>query len=167
MIRARGGDRIGAAVVLALLLLAVCPAFLPTAPAQDHPPLETEPEFWKFPESDREVETVERETQLSEHFYVLLGGVIFIIILIVVLIILYFWTALPLAAYLLRVVLPALGLGFLSMCLFAFLGWLAGGRLLVTQITAAAGAIIGVVLGFYTFHKKDAEVRPVHWSNYP
>lgn len=123
------------------------------------------PEFWKPPEGDAG-EPIERPTHIRHHLYVLIGGAIVLAGLGVLFVVLYFRAGLPAFAFIGRVIIPALFLGAVSMCVFAFIGWLFGRRLMITQISGMVGAVVGVIVGLRYIWRLDNEYGPIRFRDY-
>ncbi len=105
-------------------------------------------------------------TELAYHLLVPIGGLIFAAGVFIVMVVLFHRFGLPLAAFMGRVALPILFTGLAAMALFAFLGWAAGQRLLVTQLVSLAGAFMGLVAGGYLFGRREGEGGPISMSDF-
>ena len=151
------------AVIIGALAAPVGLTAFPVAQAADDDALT--PEFWKPPEGDPG-EPIERPTHIRHHFYVIAGGLIVLTGIVVLFLVLYYRAGLPAAVFIARVIIPALLFGIVTMCVAAFIGWLFGQRLLITQISGMVGGVVGVVVGIRHIRRPDSESGPVRIRDY-
>lgn len=106
------------------------------------------------------------DTEITLHVLVIIGGIFFLVGVLGVLLILYYRVGLPFMAFLVRVALPILFIGAAGMSIFAFLGWLAGQRLAITQILSYIGGLVGLLWGARLFGHRNQETGPVRFSDF-
>ncbi len=106
------------------------------------------------------------DTEITIHVLVIVGGILFLIAVFIGLLVLYYRVGLPFMAFLVRVALPILFVGAAGMSIFAFLGWLAGQRLAITQILSYVGGLVGVLWGARLFGHRNPETGPVRMSDF-
>jgi hypothetical protein len=106
------------------------------------------------------------DTEITFHILVIIGGILFLIAVVIGLISLYYRIGLPFITFLARVGIPILFMGAIGMCVFAFLGWVAGQLLWVTQIFSLLGGFVGLVWGARLFGQPGKETGPVRLSDF-
>ncbi len=88
---------------------------------------------------------------ILEPVFISVGACIFFVILVIFAIALYYYVGLVLAAFVIRVALPALLLGGMCMCLFAFLGWATGCPRAIMKAFLFTGGLLGIILELCLF----------------
>lgn len=116
--------------------------------------------------ADYGVEFEVGDTEITFHILVVVGGICFVITAVIGLIWLYYRVGLPFMAFLTRVGVPILFMGAVGMCTFAFVGWLAGQRLWLTQIFSLLGGLLGLVGGARIFGHPNKETGPARLSDF-
>ncbi len=115
---------------------------------------------------DYSAEIAVGDTEITFHVLVVFGGIFFAVVVFIGLLMLYYRIGLPFMAFLIRVALPILFIGVIGMCVFAFVGWLAGQRLAVTQILSLIGGLLALGWGARLFGQKNQESGPVRLSDF-